>query len=872
VKRRLCTYQRCAHPACPPIGQKNPGLPSAPRRFSPRLLAPLLLLLLILGGCQKKGVAPPVTDFTATGPAFVLADKGTTNLRIVLPSEPSVVDKYAAEGLAKYLKQATEADFPVIEASAYTAEAGPAIFLGVSPAVVKEFAGDPTKLLAPQEFVSLTRDGNLFLFGEGIHGNLHAASDFLQKSLGWRWYSIWDPPVVPKHPSLILEPFARKGGFSFVYRFIPTYGSVDQYYWLGMNMYWEQTELSIRLEAMQTKHQQPESFPYKALLNQLPFVHTSDIYIPPSEPSPRHTFDWLKNKNYFKTNPEFFGLINGERNPGQLEFSNPGLRAELTKNIIEHIERIRRDGSFVARGRGLTPADVPGGGEERFIITIDANDNPGPLSQSPEEEALVKAYQSPGGPLFDYVIELGELLEKEYPGVMVKFLAYRRSQTQIPPVLPEGKKFPDNVIAVFAPVEDCFLGDWSHPDLQETVGHFKGWHKLVKNLWTWIYLNPYGTGVAMPFADVRGLADDLKRMKESGGNGVFLEYQMETVLAAGNFTELQIYLTLKLMEDANTDTDALIVEFTDHQYGPAALLVRKYLQELENGRREVKKFPVGVSINTRNVDEQNFPYLTVENIHRWQGYFDEMERETKGQGMELLRVNRLRRELDYATLYQWFALVKKYPDTYRDHKIYSERIKAVNQEIVPKGYVQPRPLARNLDDFVVQIEAGGKKAPLPAEFDGIDPQKIQQLVPKADLQAFPTEFVRDPQAAFGYAGPVEKPDLPFQVGFYQWTNRQAPPGQPRGINGSRLSIPIEDITPGEYRLYKLGPITVTPDCLIWFSAKSWTTNLEVGDRVYEVGENNDWNAWVSLKFDGPTYGGKAEKDSVFCDRIILVKK
>jgi len=867
----LCSSS--SNPACQSDRQKNPGLPSALRRFSPLLLIPLWLLFLILGVCQKSEGAPAVTDFTATGPAFVLADKGTTNLRIVLPAEPSVVDKYAAEGLAKYLQQATGADFPVIAASAYTAESGPAIFLGVSPAVIKEFADDPTKLLAPQEFVSLTREGNLFLFGEGIHGNLHAVSDFLQKSLGWRWYSGFDPPVVPKHPSLTLEPFARKGGFSFAYRLMARYFAEDFYYWLGSNMYWEQPEFGMRLEAMRTKQPQPESYPFKSLLNMLPYVHTSNVYIPPSEPDPNHPFDWLKNKNYFKTNPEFFGLINGERNPGQLDFSSPGLRAEMTKNIIEHIERVRRDGSFVARGRGLTPADDPGGGEKRVIISIDANDNPGPLSQSPEAEALVKAYQSPGGPLLDYVIELGELLEKKYPGVMVKFLAYRRSQTQIPPVLPEGKKFPDNAIAHFAPVEDCFLGDWSHPDLQETFGHFKGWNKLVKNLWNWIYPNPYGSGLTMPFAHVRGLADNLKKMKEHGGDGVFFEHSSDdSVRAAGNFTELQTYLTLKLMEDANTDTDALIVEFTDYQYGPAAPLVRKYLQELEDGRRAVKQFPKDVGINTRNVDEQNFPYLTVENIHRWQGYFDEMEQETKGRGMESMRVRRLRRELDYATLYQWFALAKKYPDVYRDHKVYSERIKAVNQEIVPKGYVQPRPLARNLDDFVVQIEAGGKKAPLPSEFDGIDPVKIQQLVPKGDLQAFPSEFVRDPQAAFGYAGPVHKPDLPFQVGFYQWTNRKAPPGQPVGINGSKLSIPLKDITPGEYRLYKLGPITVTPDSWIWFSAESWGTHLEVGDRVFDIGENNDWDAWVSLKFDGPIYGGKAEKDSVLCDRIILVKK
>ncbi len=44
-----------------------------------------------------------------------------------------------------------------------------------------------------------------------------------------------------------------------------------------------------------------------------------------------------------------------------------------------------------------------------------------------------------------------------------------------------------------------------------------------------------------------------------------------------------------------------------------------------------------------------------------------------------------------------------------------------------------------------------------------------------------------------------------------------------------------------------------------------------GQRLYEPGADNQWEAYVSLKFDGPTYGGKAEQDRVLCDRIILVK-
>ncbi len=65
---------------------------------------------------------------------------------------------------------------------------------------------------------------------------------------------------------------------------------------------------------------------------------------------------------------------------------------------------------------------------------------------------------------------------------------------------------------------------------------------------------------------------------------------------------------------------------------------------------------------------------------------------------------------------------------------------------------------------------------------------------------------------------------------------------------------------------------VTSDSWIWFSAKSWVTRLEIGTRVYEPGAANTWQAWVSLKLDGPSYGGKADKDEVLCDRIILVKK
>ena len=50
------------------------------------------------------------------------------------------------------------------------------------------------------------------------------------------------------------------------------------------------------------------------------------------------------------------------------------------------------------------------------------------------------------------------------------------------------------------------------------------------------------------------------------------------------------------------------------------------------------------------------------------------------------------------------------------------------------------------------------------------------------------------------------------------------------------------------------------------------TNLEIGSRLYFPGERNRWEAWVSLKFTGKTYGGQGAESQVLCDRVILVRR
>lgn len=828
---------------------------------------------------------------------LTLARGGATDYVIVMPADATAVDRYAARELAFYLRQITGAEFPVLSESLPERES-PTIFVGLGTEARARLGGtDPQADLAPQEFVARNVGTDLFFYGNGVHGSLHATMDFLETSCGWRWYTIFEPPVLPSRPVLELAPFDRKGGFAYTYRKVDKQRGFDFYYQHGMNMGLD--ESVARFTRTDPEHRDD----YAAFVSELPDaeagVHTLFGYIPPDS-EVRHSdfLPWLEKKDYFATNPEFFSMTEtGKRMPNrQLCFSNPELRTEFTKNVLAHIAH-----------KG-----------EPCLLSVSAQDVPGTFCECPGCRALAERYESSGGPLYDYLFELCGVLAERHPGARIMTLAYRRAQTQKPPTLPKGEMLPANLIVDFAPIEDNYFADWTHPDplIQETYADLKAWGAIVHpgNLWAWLYPNGYGTGYCFPVGNVERNITQIRLLYQAGVRGINTD-QIGYHQRAG-WSELHSYLLYKLWRDINCDTVAVIREFTDSQYGPAAERLRTYLAELEAGRKAMEKMPPGVNFHSRNFDDLTFPYLTVENMHRWQGSFDEMERlvqdgsapqedspsasSTVGTESATSATDRLsadqkrwmanlrfaRRQLDIATLWKWFDLKKAYPQAYADHLPVLERIRAANAAgALPTPSWEGKDLNRKPKpgpepgDFATLIEAGGKVKTLPSEFDGIDPANIRQFVPRVGTWIPQRLLLLDPDGAFGYAVPVFRPDLPLSFGFYQADTK---------FHGARRNLTKEELVPGEYTLYKLGEITLTPSCSIWFSARSWATSLELGERLYEPGADNRWDAYVSLKCLGPTYGdvlgedlmdskkrdyqGLDPTDLVLVDRIILVRK
>jgi hypothetical protein len=774
------------------------------------------------------------------GRTITLADDGRARYRIVAASDADGIEDYAAQTLAGYLKEMTGAEFSVVSPDEFKVDR-PAIFVGLSEPALARLGPEPLANLRDQEHVARSVGQDILLYGKGHRASLDAVMEFLENSLGWRWYSPFEKPVVPKLATLTLKPFSRQRGFDFVSRQLAARFDGDFYLQHNVNMGLE-TKLRNRGQTVPGH-----------LGSWLPnenFVHTSFAYIPPT-PNDKYAngFPWVEKRNYFETNPEFFSLgESGKRVPNlQLCYSLRGLRDELTRQVLRQIE-------------------LSG---PRQLIMIDAADTPGRFCHCDDCVALEQRYQTPGGPLFDYLIELCSVLKREHLETRVKTLAYRRSQSQIPPRLPEGEKLPSNLVIEFAPIEDCYFADWTHPDpqIQETFQHLKGWAAITApgNLWAWMYPNPWGTGHEMPVGNVERVVTNMRLMHQIGVRGVFLDHH--GVNSRSGWSELQAFLVLKLSQDINAETDALISEFLGNAFGPAAPQMRQYLTELEAARKAMATLPLGVSYKSRNLDDRTFPYLTPTNLHRWQQLFEQMDAATAKLPREWDNVRSQRRELDIATLWKWFDLRAAWPNIYTDHHKVAERVLAANKAKSASGIAPVWTLGEPLvSHMVTLIDAGGEK-PLPSEFDGIDRNRIRTFLPRNNARGEKKRSVKEPDAAFGTAAVIDQPQMPFRCGFSEWKSRV-----PSIVtHGPRLEITRDQITPGKYRLYRLGEIDITTDdSVIWFG-RSWATNLPVGSQLYFPGETSRWEGWVSLKFTGSSYGGNGE-DQVLCDRIVLVKQ
>ncbi len=745
-----------------------------------------------------------------------LAENGKTDYAIQSPDHPTPMELLAVKELQSYLKKSTGADFPQGESS-------------------KRILLKRDSSLASQESAVKLEGDTLVLSGGDEWGILYAVYSFLENQLGVRWFSPYGDELVPKHETLSLDfkPYRQKPA----YEKRALIGS-NFYKFPYSSMFFLRNRLNVCNSL--TNKEYPGSQPL--MVQRGHQSHTLFFYIPPEKGFYPQALKFKDEKYYFKDHPEYFSMDqSGKRvKTLQLCFGNPELRKEFTRRFLECVELMGTDG----------------------VYSICAMDWPGTFCHCPECRKLEEKYQCHAGPMLDYLIELSGIVAKKYPDLYLSTLAYRKNQSEQPPVM--NGKLPKNIIVVFAPIDDDFSKTLAHKNNAETYKHLKGWANAAENLWVWYYPLSYG-GDAIPFGGIRRSAEDTRLLYEGGANGTYYEHDVG-VFSGMNFGDLMTWMFLKLFQNPQADHQALMKEFCSFYYGAAAPEMVEYIRELDDATMSVSSFVMWNGSTPKAV-------LSPENLVRWTKLFDDMEKKTASDPSSLMRVREARMGLDIAVLQNDFReLVRRNPGLFPSVQEIEKRVRATLDSSLkrripdgPMAYLRntwKKGVVTALENAVLMASATPKA--LGAPLDKADPAKVRQVFAK---QVNNCGISKMPDAAVGQAVYDQKAnvELPFTCGLYDSVGK-------RFLLSRKISR--EEIVPDRFQLYKLGNAPISSACYLW-TMGSWSAGINLGS-LYTAGESPDkkYEVWVSLKFEGPTYhpASKAKENRVWLDRAVVVEK
>ncbi|MBQ3344639.1 MAG: DUF4838 domain-containing protein [Kiritimatiellae bacterium] len=745
-----------------------------------------------------------------------LSEDGKTDYKIVVDEAAPPPVQFAAEELQTFLKESTGADFPIVSAAT-----GPTIEVGTEKARAIVSAAYPRPFKVETSAV-VTKDGTLAIWGAGEAGHAYGVYMFLERVIGCRWFTVMGENLVPKHPTLTVGDLSLIERPKLDYRMLLTFG--------GERDKDSKNHLFLFRNRINQQEGNFENVVRKDLNGKMP------VRMRENRPNCHSFFKYMPPAKYFKNHPEYYTLSKeGKREARQLCFASKGLREELTKNFLAHAGKVG--------GKGF--------------LDLSQEDAGGPMCHCAECCAMAEKYDSNGGPLFDYLIELAPIAKAKYPELVIHTLVYHRDSTQKPPKT--ERPFPDNIAVVFAPLDDDFSKPLDHPNNLVSLEHLRGWTKICK-VWTWSYPAVY-TVPRTVFANLARSAADVKIGIDAGLTGSYHEHDVGTD-AGCNFADLQTWMLTQHFRFPDRDWRALRKEFCDFYYGAASAQVIAYEEYIE---RNVKAMDYYLTFLSRPD-----AYIKPKDIVRLQGDFDAMERAVGGDPVYVQRLREVRAGLDMLTLVKWKDVERhtsgladgvdgvfdRAMDTRRkaiarrDTRMSAEDI----EKKVMKGFGEQLKTARTMATLNVK--------PLPAIFDGIPEDKITQVI--AQTGYINIEKVDMPDAAAGYAYVERKArhSVPFSIGFYDNIGKKYLLNSP---------IAAKDIVPNEFHFYKLGRCGIPSGyCVIWMG-NSWRLSQSCA-QIFRPGMDEDWDVYVSLKFEGPVYDKNStlKESNVYYDRIVFV--
>ena len=731
-----------------------------------------------------------------------IVSNGKSDYTIVVNKNASDTDRFAASELQTFIEKMTKVRLPIAEKAS-----GRKIVIG------------PAANIHQDENIVDIKDGNISLYGGGIHGNLFAVYELLENHFGVIFFNAYGECHIPA-----VETLSVKEGKSVVRYAFPKRGMMNFFYndHTESSLYMYRNRCNILLNSF--KHPRNPGTEKGIVCYEEDFLraHSFSRLIPPGIKN-RNSYiqnaalDFVKDKKYFVTNPEWFSMDeSGKRVPDrQLCFTNPELKKELEKNIKIYFNALKEKS-------GLSG-----------IIELSANDIYNRICCCKPCAALDDEYGTRGVAMLLAICEIAE----KNPQIPFRAMAYQRGQSLIPPE--KSVKWPENLALIYAPINGDFANSLTSKENTIELNALKGWCKYTKNILFWYYPNPYNRqrdkyfDLPPTFITDR-LAADYKMMRDFGIAGFYTEHDSGGIINGTNFSELQTYIMFKLMQNPDCDTDKLTRYFIKNYYGAAAPFIQEYHDILA---REMRAFTAKGGIWYYNTAD--YPFLTKAILLQIDNLLNKAEKAVDGDFAFRVRMLRLGFDSTYV------ALVKA------DHKCRLEKMESILKELIERRKI--RTTMANFQNWKKEIYAASSAKKLPSFLANIAPEYILDYFAPSKGATVVTDADANLGRAFAEKWTNSKA---FKLGTYDKSAKKYGAGMvitPRMIKGEGYHF---------YTFPKTIRLT-TPTILY---GGSWNMNFNIGSKAFHDDASvadKEYTVHVSLKF---------EKDRVLCDRVVLQQK
>ena len=493
---------------------------------------------------------------------IALSINSKTTYKIVLNQEKcSPVEYTAASELRNYLDKITGAKFNIVNKAD---SEGKFIFVGWNKYSRTFFANISPEKLGSEEFIiKSSSKGNIYIVGGHPRGTLYGVFHFLDNILGVKWLK-YNYTYIPQKTNLRLTQICLRKKPDYIQRFLilsarhvdPLMDSlylfrnrinrtVYQNFWYHKNM---------------LKEKSPSKFPllrekeYGVNLSYAPpyFVHTIPRLIPAGK--------------YFKTNPEWWELINGKRqnngSSSSMCLSNEYLAKETAKNAIAMIKK--RPGSK--------------------YISISEGDCIKNYCKCSKCQTLIKKYGAKSGLLLYFVNQVAGIIHKEYPDIIVTTLAYTHTEKA-----PQNIKAGKNILVRLCVWSASNAEAYNNPKNKSGIrflDNLKKWKKVCPDIGVWDYVTTYYKNF-IPHPNLHTIIPNLQIFHNIGVKYYLAEADHNFGGYRSGESAARIFLMSRGLLNVNASTKALLKEFTDAYYGEeAAVYIRSYWKLLQSSNSQ----------------------------------------------------------------------------------------------------------------------------------------------------------------------------------------------------------------------------------------------------------------------------------------------